>query len=97
MNDPKTILKKKYVDEHFSAGENGVEFTGNTWYKVATVREVNKVIEKSIQDNNDYASIFLVDARFEEKFHFCNLPRWVQSNKQEFKSIDELLSGLLKF
>lgn len=78
VNDPKTILKKKYVDEHFSTGgENSVEFTGSTWYKIATIREVNKAIGQCIRDNNDYASIFLVDSRFLDINHFKNLPKWL--------------------
>ena len=72
VNDSKVNLKKHYLDQQIELAAlepdynaSGVQkITGDDWYKMTAIRAVNQIIGRCIRHKDDYASIFLVDSRY---------------------------------
>ena len=75
--DVKVILKKEWLERR----KRGL---GQQWYIESAIRVVNQSIGRAIRHKDDYATVFLIDSRYEG---FVNLlPKWVQPSVYKYPS-----------
>ena len=67
-------------------------------YEAMCMKVVNQSIGRSIRHANDYASIILIDKRYENKQIKSMLPSWILSSVREKKmSFNDFVETLSKF
>lgn len=64
LGDPKTIMKKEYLDKLKLIKKDPNALNGQKWYLLQALRIVNQIISKVITHKGDYGSIILLDERF---------------------------------
>ena len=58
VNNPRVVLKKEYFTLKYKRSD---QISGDSWYKITAMREVNQIIGRCIRHVDDYSCIFLVD------------------------------------
>lgn len=58
--------------------------TGDDWYKNTAIRSVNQIIGRCIRHKDDYASIFLVDSRYNRSQNKDKLSKWAKDKLRNF-------------
>ena len=64
---------------------------------MTAIRAVNQIIGRCIRHKNDYASIFLVDSRYETKHNRDQLSKWVKDRLRPAQSFEQLEEDLHAF
>eukprot|EP00353_Schmidingerella_taraikaensis_P001233 CAMPEP_0185597316 /NCGR_PEP_ID=MMETSP0434-20130131/81294_1 /TAXON_ID=626734 ORGANISM="Favella taraikaensis, Strain Fe Narragansett Bay" /NCGR_SAMPLE_ID=MMETSP0434 /ASSEMBLY_ACC=CAM_ASM_000379 /LENGTH=68 /DNA_ID=CAMNT_0028226013 /DNA_START=523 /DNA_END=729 /DNA_ORIENTATION=- len=64
---------------------------------MTAIRAVNQIIGRCIRHKNDYASIFLVDSRYNKPMNREKLSKWVKERLRQFRDPKELESELDAF
>ncbi|KAL0227779.1 hypothetical protein RCL1_003922 [Eukaryota sp. TZLM3-RCL] len=111
LNDPRVMLKKKYLDSSKPSTEverlerqnliltnnlpNISNLTGNEWYTQSAMRAVNQAIGRVIRHQNDYGVVVLSDVRFSGMVEL--LPKWMKSRVKICKSFAESMRQLRSF
>jgi len=96
MVDPKTILKKDYLDrKHAKMG--GVGLRGQDWYCQQATRAVNQAMGRVIRHVQDYGSIILMDERYANYGNKMGISKWLRDKVREFVEFDPLEQQLAEF
>ena len=94
LGDSKVILRKNYAEsksDHSKAYlRDSKDSAGDLWYKTDAMREVSQIMGRCVRHKDDYAAIFLVDARYLAKPHKCNLPSWFTHRLKPFFNAEHL-------
>lgn len=98
-DDPKVVLKKKYLDCSHQRNNNII--SGDGWYNLEAFKAVNQAIGRVIRHKNDYGAILLCEDRFEERRFKENLPSWIKihlnSQATVNTSFNKIIDKLTKF
>jgi Rad3-related DNA helicase len=78
-------------------GYNQNTITGEYWYKMTAIREVNQIIGRCIRHQNDYAAIFLIDERYEAPTNHTKLSKWIRDKLRKYDQFDSLNNDLNTF
>ena len=78
-------------------GHHYQQITGDYWYKMTAIREVNQIIGRCIRHQSDYASIFLIDERYEKQMINNKLSKWIKSRLRNYEKFDALEDDLRTF
>ena len=110
VNDSKVNLKKQYLDQLYqqitleqeAIGEQTQlkayeRFNGDYWYKMSAIREVNQILGRCIRHKDDYASIFLIDSRYNLPQTKIKLSKWIKDHLRDFDSYAKMEEDLNTF
>ena len=64
---------------------------------MTAIREVNQIIGRCIRHQSDYASIFLIDGRYEKQIINNKLSKWIKSRLRNYEKFDALEDDLRTF
>ena len=64
---------------------------------MTAMREVNQIIGRCIRHKKDYASIFLIDSRYNLPKTKLKLSKWVRDHLRDFDSFDKMEDDLKTF
>lgn len=64
---------------------------------MTAIREVNQIIGRCIRHQNDYASIFLIDERYDKHNIKDKLSKWIKERLRTFPKFEELEDDLKTF
>ena len=99
VGDVKVRLKREYNNSRY-ARESGL-MPGGDWYSHQAFRAYNQALGRCIRHQHDYASIFLVDARFcmseEADRNKAMVSKWMRNLVQRFRDSRESVGTLGEF
>lgn len=84
--DPKTILKKHYLDTHKSG------LTGSQWYCQQATRATNQSIGRVIRHIQDYGNIILIDKRFDTPQQKDSITSWLRDSLQVYNDAETAIT-----
>ena len=95
----KVRLKREYNNSRY-ARDSGL-MSGGDWYSHQAFRAYNQALGRCIRHQHDYASIFLVDARFcmseEADRNKAMVSKWMRNLVQRFRDSRESVGTLGEF
>lgn len=99
VGDVKVRLKREYNNSRY-ARDSGL-MSGGDWYSHQAFRAYNQALGRCIRHQHDYASIFLVDARFcmseEADRNKAMVSKWMRNLVQRFRDSRESVGTLGEF
>ena len=99
VGDVKVRLKREYNNSRY-ARDSGL-MPGGDWYSHQAFRAYNQALGRCIRHQHDYASIFLVDARFcmseEADRNKAMVSKWMRNLVQRFRDSRESVGTLGEF
>lgn len=99
LGDIKVRLKREY-NNHPESRKSGM-LSGGEWYQHQAFRAYNQALGRCIRHQHDYASIFLVDARFcmhtEAAHNRSMVSKWMRNYVQHFTHQRESIGTVGEF
>ncbi|GAB5589642.1 ATP-dependent DNA helicase chl1 [Umbelopsis nana] len=83
------VEKIKYVKEH--ASDKSVD-AGKEYYENLCMRAVNQSIGRAIRHRNDYATVVLLDERYNTSRIQKKLPGWIRDSVYECKNFGQVMA-----
>lgn len=78
--NPELTEKIKFMNATISSS------AGNDYYENLCMKAVNQSIGRSIRHINDYATVLLLDQRYQRENIVKKLPQWIQNSLQQFNT-----------
>jgi hypothetical protein len=97
MKDPRTIMKKQYLDKLREQEGQKQGLTGSSWYTLQATRAYNQAIGRAIRHKDDYGNIILIDERFSQDKYKWYISKWLRNSVKVFGSYDELETDTATF
>ena len=98
VNSPEWKAKIKHIEEA-TVGRGAAQSEGKNaaraFYENACMRMVNQSIGRAIRHKNDYASIILLDRRYNTKRITTKLPGWIQEGLVPDETTPRLFTDIL--
>ena len=99
LGDVKVKLKREY-NNYAESRKEGM-LPGGDWYQHQAFRAYNQALGRCVRHQHDYASIFLVDARFcmhDEAAHNRSMvSKWMRNHVQHFQQVRESVGTVSEF
>lgn len=108
-NNPELAEKMKYLDNSITAsqsiGENTrfsiethqSQFSSKEYYENLCMKAVNQCIGRAIRHINDYATVLLIDERYQQEHIRKKLPNWIQTSLRIPVHFGSVQGSLVKF
>ncbi|EQC25734.1 hypothetical protein SDRG_16396 [Saprolegnia diclina VS20] len=90
-HDAELLQQMKYMEA------SGAKLTSHEFYSNMCMKAVNQSIGRSIRHQKDYASIVLLDRRYNTPIIRSRLPQWINDRTQAFPSFGPALPHLVRF
>ncbi|KDO28648.1 hypothetical protein SPRG_06502 [Saprolegnia parasitica CBS 223.65] len=90
-HDAELLEQMKYMEA------SGAKLTSHEFYSNMCMKAVNQSIGRSIRHQKDYASIVLLDRRYNTPIIRSRLPQWINDRTQAFASFGPALPHLVRF
>ena len=94
LGDPKTIMKKEYLDKLKLIKKDHNALNGQKWYLLQAARDVNHLIGKIATHKHDYGNIILLDDRYWNSQQRNQFTHWLKHN---IKIEDDILKWKKNF
>ncbi|KAF0697851.1 Aste57867_11491 [Aphanomyces stellatus] len=89
--DPELMQQMEYMTKSVSG------LTAHDFYTNLCMKAVNQSIGRSIRHRNDYASIVLLDRRYNTQVIRSRLPRWINDRTVHFNTFGPTIPHLVQF
>lgn len=89
--------KMAYVARKKGGGADVGKAAAREFYENACMRAVNQCVGRAIRHRNDYASILLVDRRYESERIRGKLPGWIRGSLRRGDGVEAVKKGLVDF
>lgn len=98
-NAPELAEKMKYLDKIAAEQKTraGAAFSSNEYYENLCMKAVNQCIGRAIRHINDYATVLLIDERYQQERIKRKLPNWIQTSLQTPNNFGGIQGSLVKF
>ena len=97
-NDPELKEKMRYLDRRSSNGNTAARGkAGAAYYEDICMNAVNQSIGRAIRHKDDFASIVLIDMRFNSERIASKLPQWLRKRFHKSESFRQAFSALEQF
>ena len=97
-NDPELKEKMRYLDRRSSHGNPAAcSNAGAAYYEDICMNAVNQSIGRAIRHKDDFASIVLIDMRFNLERIASKLPQWLRKRFHKSESFKQAFSALVQF
>ena len=97
LGDPKTIMKKEYLDKLKLIKKDQNALNGQKWYLLQAARDVNHLIGKIATHKQDYGSIILLDERYWNSQQRNQFTHWLKHNIKMEEDIVKWKKGFKEF
>lgn len=100
---PELSEKMKYLDkvaaEQKSNDKNGgtMAFSSDEYYENLCMKAVNQCIGRAIRHINDYATVLLIDERYQQNRIQKKLPNWIRTSLKAPANFGGVQSSLVRF
>lgn len=97
--NPELSEKMKYLDKlavEQRSNSNSI-FSGGEYYENLCMKAVNQCIGRAIRHINDYATILLIDERYQQEHIKNKLPNWIQNSLRIPNNFGGVQGSLVKF
>ncbi|XP_031633558.1 ATP-dependent DNA helicase DDX11 isoform X2 [Contarinia nasturtii] len=99
--NPELAEKMKYLDkislENNKTDKSVKTFSSSEYYENLCMKAVNQCIGRAIRHINDYASVLLIDERYQQERIKIKLPKWIQTSLQVPAHFGGVQGSLVKF
>ncbi|GME52248.1 atp-dependent rna helicase chl1 [Neofusicoccum parvum] len=82
---------------HVARRAGGSRDAATEFYENACMRAVNQCVGRAIRHRGDYASILLLDRRYEGERIRAKLPGWIRASLRKGEGVEEVRRGLVEF
>lgn len=98
-NNPELVEKMKYLDKVSAEkkADTGVAFSSSEYYENLCMKAVNQCIGRAIRHINDYATVLLIDERYQQERIKRKLPNWIQTSLRVPNNFGVVQGSLVKF
>lgn len=105
-SNPELAEKMKYLDKialehksHPNSGNsnNANAFASRDFYENLCMKAVNQSIGRAIRHINDFATVLLIDERYQQNNIQKKLPNWIRSSLNTPANFGSVQSALIKF
>lgn len=96
-NSPELAEKLKYLDKIGAEQKNGMAFSSSEYYENLCMKAVNQCIGRAIRHINDYATVLLIDERYQQERIKRKLPNWIQTSLRSTNNFGAAQGQLVKF
>lgn len=98
-NNPELAEKMKYLDKLSAEKKTKAvdAFSSSEYYENLCMKAVNQCIGRAIRHINDYASVLLIDERYQQERIKKKLPNWIQTSLQTPNKFGQVQGSLVKF
>uniref|UniRef100_A0A0L8I8X1 Helicase ATP-binding domain-containing protein n=1 Tax=Octopus bimaculoides TaxID=37653 RepID=A0A0L8I8X1_OCTBM len=79
INSPELKEKMEYLNANYQCGPDG-KTAGQIHYENLCMKAVNQSIGRAIRHQNDYATVLLLDRRYQRPSVAAKLPGWIQKD-----------------
>lgn len=103
---PELAEKMKYLDQvaleqrsnpTFQDGQHRASFSSSEYYENLCMKAVNQCIGRAIRHINDYASVLLIDERYQQERIQKKLPNWIRTSLKAPANFGGVQSSLVRF
>lgn len=94
---PELSEKMKYLDKVAVEQKTTSTFSGNEYYENLCLKAVNQCIGRAIRHINDYATVLLIDERYQQERIKKKLPAWIQTSLRSPNNFGSIQGSLVKF
>lgn len=97
--NPELSEKMKYLDKIAVDCKTSsmATFSGNEYYENLCMKAVNQCIGRAIRHINDYATVLLIDERYQQDQIKNKLPNWIQTSLRIPSSFGNIHGTIVKF
>lgn len=98
-NNPELAEKMKYLDKVCAERrtDSSVAFSSSEYYENLCMKAVNQCIGRAIRHINDYATVLLIDERYQQERIKKKLPNWIQTSLRTPNNYGSVQGSLVKF
>lgn len=105
-NSPELSEKMKYLDKiaaeqkstaAATVAANAAGFSSTEYYENLCMKAVNQCIGRAIRHINDYATVLLIDERYQQERIKRKLPTWIQTSLRTPNNFGGVQGQLVKF
>lgn len=98
-NSPELSEKMKYLDKIAAQQKSGpnAAFSSTEYYENLCMKAVNQCIGRAIRHINDYATVLLIDERYQQERIQKKLPTWIQASVKIPNNFGAVQGSLVKF
>lgn len=98
-NNPELAEKMKYLDKMCAEKKNDTNaaFSSTEYYENLCMKAVNQCIGRAIRHINDYATVLLIDERYQQERIKRKLPNWIQTSLRAPDKFGIVQGSLAKF
>lgn len=94
-NSPELVEKMKHLDRMASVATNAL--SSSEYYENLCMKAVNQCIGRAIRHINDYASVLLIDERYNSKHIQQKLPEWIRKSVKCPENFGNVYGTIAKF
>lgn len=96
---PELAEKMKYLDKVAADRKtcSAEAFSSNEYYENLCMKAVNQCIGRAIRHINDYATVLLIDERYQQERIKRKLPNWIQTSLRMPANFGAVQGSLVKF
>ncbi|XP_068203428.1 ATP-dependent DNA helicase DDX11 isoform X2 [Palaemon carinicauda] len=95
-HSPELKEKMQFLNKHVSPGADG-KSPGSVFYENLCFKAVNQSIGRAIRHRNDYASILLLDHRYNRPTSIQALPKWISNHVNQCEKFGQAFGLIRKF
>ncbi|XP_014785658.1 ATP-dependent DNA helicase DDX11 [Octopus bimaculoides] len=95
INSPELKEKMEYLNANYQCGPDG-KTAGQIHYENLCMKAVNQSIGRAIRHQNDYATVLLLDRRYQRPSVAAKLPGWIQKDVKN-KNFGPAVAAISKF
>lgn len=98
-NSPELAEKMKYLDKIAveQKTSSNAAFSSVEYYENLCMKAVNQCIGRAIRHINDYATVLLIDERYQQERIKKKLPNWIQTSLKVPNNFGAVQGSLVKF
>lgn len=98
-NNPELSEKMKYLDKMAieQKCDTNTTFSSTEYYENLCMKAVNQCIGRAIRHINDYATVLLIDERYQHERIKKKLPNWIQASLKVTNNFGTVQGSLVKF
>lgn len=94
---PELAEKMKYLDKVAAEKKTATTFSSSEYYENLCMKAVNQCIGRAIRHINDYATVLLIDERYQQERIKKKLPNWIQTSLRTPNNFGGVQGSLVKF
>lgn len=97
-NSPELAEKLKYLDKMAATNKGSSKsFSSNEYYENLCMKAVNQCIGRAIRHIGDYATVLLIDERYQQERIQNKLPEWIRKSLKAPPNFGGVQGSLAKF